>query len=108
MRLALAMGEPDVTALQERVSYPQFLEWCAFLEIEPTGWQATRTAAGVLAATVAGGVPRQPTKAKPLQPGEFFPEPKPRRRGKPADPKAMANLLRSLAERGIGTFTEAR
>lgn len=108
MRLALAMGEPDVIALQERVTYPQFVEWCAFLAVEPTGWEATRMAAGTIAATVAGSVPRQPTKAKPLHPGDFFPEPKPRKVRKPADPKAMEALLRSLAAQGIGTFVGAK
>ena len=37
MRLALAVGEPDVDAMMGRISWRQFVEWSAFFQIEPFG-----------------------------------------------------------------------
>lgn len=45
MRLALAFRRPDVDAFLDEIDHEQFSEWCAFLLLEPQGWQATKIAA---------------------------------------------------------------
>lgn len=38
-RLGVAMGEPDIEALQERITSRQFTRWIAFCRIDPFGEQ---------------------------------------------------------------------
>ena len=55
LRLALAMGEPDVDALARRLTGPQLTEWMAYWHLEPFGDDWRRTArAAAFAAKAAG------------------------------------------------------
>lgn len=42
MRVALMFNRPDVDAFIDELTHDEFAEWCAFIELEPQGWQATR------------------------------------------------------------------
>lgn len=103
-RLALAMGEPDVGRLQTSITSAQFAEWLAFYAVEPFGPAREDYRAGVVAAATNGTLPRKATKTRPILPLDWFPELKPRRKRQTAD--EMQKMLRGLAARGIGTFTE--
>ena len=85
----------------------EFLEWCEFLAIEPTGWVADSQRSGTVAAAISGSVPRKPTKARPLQASDFFPPAKRRPRRKQQSAGDLMALFRGLSESGLGTFTEA-
>lgn len=51
-RLALAVGELDVDALQAKMSRRRLMEWLAFYRIDPWGEQRADLRMGVLASTM--------------------------------------------------------
>lgn len=54
MRLALAVGEPDVDAMLRRLSWRQWAEWCAFYAIDPFGSQRQDANFAALMTMIAG------------------------------------------------------
>lgn len=61
-----------VDELQERISSAQFTAICAYLRVEPRGYEIENWRAGMIAATVANVAPRK-RGAKPLKPQDFYP-----------------------------------
>jgi hypothetical protein len=73
-RLALAMGEWDVNALERRMPSSLFARWKAFDKLEPIslGWRGDYQA-GIVASMLAN-INRDATKRpNPFLPGDFIP-----------------------------------
>jgi hypothetical protein len=69
--LALGVGRVDVDQMLEEIPSTLLVEWMAFFEIEPWGYDAANWRSGIVSATVAN-VKRKPgTKA--FYPADFMP-----------------------------------
>ena len=81
-------GRHDVDKMLEEMSHEAFAEWCAFLQLEPQGWDAKRFAAGHVAYWLA-----QVQSRKRLKPANFVP-----RMQADRPPEASVALQRARAE----------
>ena len=87
----------------------EFTEWIAYSTLEPFGPLADDNRAGGIAAATTGTVPREPTQTKPLLPEDYFPTLKPEGpRPKKQTAEDMMAVLRGMAARGFGTYTEGK
>lgn len=68
-RVAALLGR-TVEELQRAMSSAEFMDWCAFYEIEPWGYDAANWRMGVVAATVAN---YSGNTKKPLKVSDFLP-----------------------------------
>ena len=65
--LALELGIP-VAELQERISFEEFLEWRAFYDLDPFGYQRHDLNTGIILAHVMSAM-----GAKNVKPSDFMP-----------------------------------
>lgn len=92
-RVAALLGR-TVDELQRSMSSAEFVDWCAFYEIEPWGYEAENWRMGVVAATVAnysGNV------KKPLKVSDFLP-----RQPRKLSVDESKRLLKQRLETGSG------
>ena len=89
-RVAALLGR-TVDELQRSMSSSEFMDWCAYYEIEPWGYEADNWRMGVLAATTAnysGNI------KKPLKVSDFLP-----RQPRKLSPEESKRLLKQRLER---------
>jgi hypothetical protein len=92
-RVAALLGR-TVDELQRSMSSSEFMDWCAYYEIEPWGYEADNWRMGVLAATAAnysGNI------KKPLKVSDFLP-----RQPRKLSPEESKRLLKQRLERPGG------
>jgi hypothetical protein len=68
MRVAHAFQRSDVDRFMSELDEDQFLEWCDFFTLEPTGWNALQLVAGWIAFWIA-----QVRTRRKLNPKRFTP-----------------------------------
>jgi hypothetical protein len=73
-RVAALLGR-TVAELQRQMSSAEFVDWCAFYQLEPWGYEIANWRMGVIGSTVANYSGRL---KKPVKPADFMPK-KPRK-----------------------------
>lgn len=68
-RLCILLGIPTVEHAQQIIGYRQFIEWMAFLDIDPHGEERADMRAGIVAATIANAHSKRRFTA-----GDFMPK----------------------------------
>lgn len=71
MRLALALGMPNVDEMLSSMSGEQFAEWVAFYRLEPFGYEAGMVGHAITASTIANT--NRGKGQKPFKPETFMP-----------------------------------
>jgi hypothetical protein len=97
-RVAALMRMP-VERLLAEMPADEFIEWCAFYDLEPWGFQADAWRSGVVAATVANYSGRTRTRAD-AKPRDFMPKRKGERRQKVQSPGEIQRVLESVSKNG--------
>ena len=80
-RVAALLGR-TVEELQQTMTADEFIEWCAFYQIEPWGFEMANWRAALVSMTVANFSGRV---KKPLKIGDFLPGAKRKRKLTPAE-----------------------
>lgn len=70
LTLGLAFGEPDIAALQRRISSAQFAEWQAFYNLNPFGLERADLRSAQVAAMIYNV--NRTKKQKPLSAKDFM------------------------------------
>jgi hypothetical protein len=91
-RVAALIGR-TVAEAQQCMSSAEFVDWCAFYQLEPWGYHADAWRMSVVAATVANYSGRV---KKAVKPSDFLP--KPRKKLTPAEMRKM--LKKTEKDRG--------
>ena len=68
-RVAALLGGRTIAEWQELMPAAEFVDWCAFYQIEPWGYHADNWRMGMACATAANVAGRK----KPLKPSDFYP-----------------------------------
>jgi hypothetical protein len=75
-RLALALGR-TIEELQATMSSTEFTDWCAYMRLEPFGYEVENWRAGMIAAAVCNTLIRSTgvgsKRQKLLHPSDFYP-----------------------------------
>jgi hypothetical protein len=69
-RVAALLGR-TVAEVQSAMSSAEFIDWCAFYQLEPWGYEMANWRMGVLGSTVANYSGRL---KKPVKPADFMPK----------------------------------
>jgi hypothetical protein len=92
-RVAALLGGRTIAELQQVMTHAEFVDWCAYYQIEPWGYEMDNWRMGVQAATTANAAGRK----RPLKPADFMPKARNKRQQSAAD--IERSLLR-VAKKG--------
>jgi hypothetical protein len=91
LRVAALLGR-TVAEVQAAMSSAEFIDWCAFYQIEPWGYEIANWRMGVMGSTVANYSGRL---KKPVKPSDFMP-----RKSRKLSPEESRRRLQRIKKHG--------